>query len=126
MISPSIANEALTPPIVGSVRKLIKSCPASWCLFNAAEVFAICISEIIPSCILAPPEHEKIIIGIFSSVAFSTAAVIFSPTTLPMEDIINLASHTAIAVLTLPIVASPVTTASLSLLFCLSSSSLVS
>ena len=50
----------------------------------AAVVFAICINEISPSCILAPPEVVKETKGIFSSDAVSAARVTFSPTTLPM------------------------------------------
>ena len=37
--------------------------------FSAAAVFAICIRETIPSCILAPPEHANKITGRFSFVA---------------------------------------------------------
>ena len=55
--------------------------------------FAICIREIIPSCILAPPEQQNRITGSFSSVACSNACVIRSPTTYPMLLIRNLASH---------------------------------
>lgn len=59
-----------------------------------SEVFAICISEMIPSCILAPPEQQNNITGSLSSVARSNALVIFSPTTWPMLPIINLESIT--------------------------------
>ena len=44
---------------------LIDKSPASSNFFIAAAVFAICIKEIIPSCILAPPETQKVIIGSF-------------------------------------------------------------
>ena len=81
MISPSIAKLAVTPPVVGSVRIDTYNNPASECFFNAAEVFAICIREMIPSCILAPPEQQNMNTGSFSSVARSTALAIFSPTT---------------------------------------------
>ena len=94
MISPNIAKLAVTPPVVGSVRTLINSCPASWWRFKAAEVFAICIRETMPSCILAPPEQANRITGSFSFVARSTASVIFSPTTCPILLIIKRASHT--------------------------------
>ena len=47
--------------------------PALSNLVRAAVVFAICIKDIIPSCILAPPETVKIIKGSFNSIAFSTA-----------------------------------------------------
>lgn len=45
---PSIAQLAVTPPIVGSVSTLTYKSPASLCLFSAADVFAICIRETIP------------------------------------------------------------------------------
>ncbi len=44
----------------------------------------ICIRDIIPSCILAPPEQEMMIRGNFSSTALSAALATFSPTTEPM------------------------------------------
>ena len=112
MISPSMAKLAVTPPVVGSVSTLTYKQPASWCLFSAAEVFAICISEWIPSCILAPPEQANMIIGSLSLVAFSTARVIFSPTTFPMLAIINRPSQTARTTSFPAIRAFPVTTAS--------------
>jgi len=56
---------------------------------SAAEIFAICISERIPSCILAPPEVETISSGSFFSSARSAARVIFSPTTDPIEPPMN-------------------------------------
>ncbi len=49
---------------IGQYRNIKK--PASLCRFSAAEVFAICIREWIPSCILAPPEQANIITGSFS------------------------------------------------------------
>ena len=94
IISPNIAKLAVTPPVVGSVNTEIYKSPASECFFKAAAVFAICIRDTIPSCILAPPEQQKRITGSFSSVARSTAPAIFSPTAWPMLPIINLASHT--------------------------------
>ena len=47
-------------------------------------ILAICISDSVPSIILAPPEHETITIGIRRSSARSIPRVIFSPTTTPM------------------------------------------
>ena len=117
IISPSIAKLAVTPPVVGSVNTEIYRSPASLCLFNAADVFAICISDTIPSCILAPPEQAKIITGSCSRVARSTALVIFSPTTLPILAIINRLSQTARTTLCSPILAKPLTTASSSPVF---------
>ena len=55
--SPSMAKLAVTPPVVGSVRTEMYRSPASLWRFRAADVFAICIREVIPSCILAPPEQ---------------------------------------------------------------------
>ena len=56
MMSPRNANDALTPPSVGSVRMVKYRFPASECRLTAAETLAICISERMPSCIRAPPE----------------------------------------------------------------------
>ena len=122
MISPSMAKLAVTPPVVGSVSTLTYKQPASWCLFSAAEVFVICIREWIPSCILAPPEQANIIIGSLSLVAFSTARVIFSPTTFPMLAIIKRPSQTARTTSFPAILAFPVTTASSSPVFSCSAS----
>ena len=47
----------------------------------AAEVFAICINDTIPSCILAPPEQQNRMTGRPWRVASSNERVIFSPTT---------------------------------------------
>ena len=112
IISPSMAKLAVTPPVVGSVSTVMYNNPASLCLFNAAEVFAICIREVIPSCILAPPEQVKIITGSFSFVARSTPLAIFSPTTSPMLAIRKRPSITIRATSFSPIRAFPVTTAS--------------
>lgn len=46
-------------------------------LFQCCRSFDICIREVIPSCILAPPEQAKRITGSCSRVARSTALVIF-------------------------------------------------
>ena len=113
-MSPSIAQLAVTPPVVGSVSTLTYKSPASLCLFSAADVFAICIRETIPSCIRAPPEHANKITGSESFVALSTARVIFSPTASPILAIINLPSQTPITV-SIPLIRPlPVTTASVS------------
>ena len=112
IISPSMAKLAVTPPVVGSVSTLINNWPASWCFFKAAEVFAICIRDTIPSCIRAPPEQAKRITGSFSDVARSTIWVTFSPTICPILLIRNLASQTPKAVSWPPIFPFPVTIAS--------------
>ena len=64
----------------------------------AAEVFAICISDTIPSCILAPPEQQNRMTGSPCFVASSNERVIFSPTTYPMEAMRNLVSMAPITV----------------------------
>ena len=87
--SPSIAYDAVTPPVVGSQSTEMNGRPASASRASAAEIFAICISERIPSCIRAPPEVETMISGSFFSIARSMAIVIFSPTTEPIEPPMN-------------------------------------
>ena len=87
IISPKLAKLAVTPPVVGSVSTVIFNRPASSNFATAAEVFAICINDTMPSCILAPPDTQKIINGNFSFIASSIASVIFSPTTLPILPI---------------------------------------
>ena len=70
----------------------------SFCAFNfckAAEVFAICIKEIIDSCMRAPPDVEKHTKGLFVLIASSTPLTNFSPTTPPIEPPINLNSKAA-------------------------------
>lgn len=111
-MSPRLAKLALTPPVVGLVRYDINNPPASLNFSIAAVVFAICISEKRPSCILAPPLAANIISGSFLFIAYSVSLVIFSPTAIPMLPIRNLLSITATAVLTPPIRHVPVTTAS--------------
>ena len=63
MTSPSIANDAATPPVVGCSSTEMYGSPASRSRASAAVVFAICISEKMPSCMRAPPEAEKMIAG---------------------------------------------------------------
>ena len=126
IISPNMAKLAVTPPVVGSVRTLINSCPASECLFKAAEVFAICIRETMPSCILAPPEQANRITGSFSLVARSTASVIFSPTTWPILLMIKRASQTPTTAGFPSIFAFPITMASFRFVFSLAASTFFS
>ena len=95
MKSPSMAKEAVTPPVVGSVSSEMNSAPASSSRARAAEVLAICISESVDSCMRAPPEEETISSGSFSSTAASMVRVIFSPTTEPIEPPMNSGSMTA-------------------------------
>ena len=79
--SPSHANDALTPPIVGSVRIEIYGSLASSRSFRAAEVFDICIKENVLSCILAPPDALTMIKAWRFSIARFIALTIFSPST---------------------------------------------
>ena len=89
IISPSMAKLAETPPIVGSVRIEIYGSLSFASLLRAADVLAICIRDRIPSCMRAPPEHERIIRGVLFIIALSIDLVIFSPTTTPMLPPIN-------------------------------------
>ena len=63
IISPNIAKEADTPPVVGSVKTEIKGRLVFEREFTAMTVLGICMSDKIPSCILAPPDELKIISG---------------------------------------------------------------
>ena len=83
MMSPSIANEAVTPPVVGSVStEMYGRCASAW-RWIAHDVFAICISDTSPSCMRAPPEAVNMTTGRCRRVARSNRRVTFSPTTLP-------------------------------------------
>ena len=62
-MSPNIAKEAETPPVVGSVKTEINGRLVFERALTAITVLGICISERIPSCILAPPDELKIIRG---------------------------------------------------------------
>ena len=98
--------------MVGSVSTDTYKRPFSFNLDKAALTLAICINEYIPSCILAPPEAVNIINGSFSSIAFSIALVIFSPTTepmLPIKNLLSIMQSTVFSPFTSPM---PVTTAS--------------
>ena len=88
-MSPSIANDAVTPPKVGSVLRQTHNRPASCSWASAWLVFAICIRETQPSCILAPPEAEMIRRGRCRSRAISAARVTISPTAAPMLPPMN-------------------------------------
>ena len=56
--SPNIAKDAVTPPVVGSVKIDIYGSPAAANWVNFAEVFAICINEKPASIMRAPPDFE--------------------------------------------------------------------
>src|SRR5208282_2792947 len=87
--SPNMANDAVTPPVVGSVRTEIYGTRALSKRASAAEIFASCIRLITPSIMRAPPDAETIMIGVRVSIAFSMARVMASPTTAPMLPPIN-------------------------------------
>ena len=89
-----MANDAVTPPVVGSVSTEMYGTFALSSRARAAEILASCIRLTTPSIILAPPEAETIINGVFESTAPSTARVIISPTTAPMLPPINAYSIT--------------------------------
>ena len=85
LMSPSIANDADTPPVVGCVITEMYGNPAARRRASAAEVLAICISENSASCMRAPPVAEKHTSALLSASARSAARVNFSPTTEPIE-----------------------------------------
>ena len=93
--SPMKANDADTPPIVGSVRTEMKGRPASERRVTAAVVFAICMSDRRPSCMRAPPEAAKHTKGQLRRIASSTPREKRSPTTEPMEPPMYLNSKAA-------------------------------
>ena len=82
--SPSMANDAVTPPVVGSVSNEMYGTFALSRRASAAEIFANCIRLTTPSIMRAPPDADTIISGVFVSIARSTERVIISPTTVPM------------------------------------------
>ena len=63
---------------------------------NTAEVFAICINELTPSCIRAPPEAATQMNGQLLSTAALTPRTKRSPTTEPIEPPIKRNSKAAI------------------------------
>ena len=64
LTSPTAANEANTPPVVGSDRTEMYGTPAARRRSSAAIVLASCISASVPSCIRAPPEALTMMSGI--------------------------------------------------------------
>ena len=97
MARPSAANEAKTPPVVGSLISEMSGIPASRRRSVAATVLTSCISDKVPSCIRAPPEADTMISGIRRARAASAERATFSPTTLPIEPPMNEKSMTQIA-----------------------------
>ena len=115
--SPSMAKLAVTPPDVGAVSTHTYRPPASEKRLWAADTFAICMSDVVPSCMRAPPDTVKPTTGSPASPAFSKHRAIFSPTTDPMEPIMKSPLMTNKAHGRPSIVAWPQTTASFSPLF---------
>ena len=85
LMSPSIAKDADTPPVVGWVITEMYGRPAARRRPSAADVLAICISENRLSCMRAPPLAAKHTKGHSSSSARSAASAKRSPTTDPIE-----------------------------------------
>ena len=84
-----MAKEAVTPPVVGSVKTEMYGTRAASRRASAAEIFANCIRLITPSIMRAPPDAETMISGVRVSIAFSIARVMASPTTAPMLPPMN-------------------------------------
>jgi hypothetical protein len=84
-----MAYEAVTPPVVGSVRTEIYGILASSMRARAAEILANCMRLTAPSIMRAPPEAETTMSGVRFAVARSIARVMASPTTAPMLPPIN-------------------------------------
>ncbi len=112
LMSPTAANEAKTPPVVGSDRTLRNGTPALRRRSIAASVLASCISANVPSCIRAPPDALTTTSGTRDSRAYSAARVTFSPTTAPIDPPMNPKSMTHSATGVPPRVAVPQTAAS--------------
>ena len=110
--SPSAANEAITPPVLGWESTEMNGMPASFSASTAQVVFAICIRASTFSCMRAPPDEATDISGIESSSARSTARANFSPTTEPIEPPTNSNSIVASAQRCPSISARPTTIAS--------------
>ena len=84
LTSPTMASEAATPPVVGSVSTDTYGRPAARNRPSAMLTLAICIRDSTPSCIRAPPDAEKKMTGSRSVAACSTMRASFSPTAVPM------------------------------------------
>ncbi|OPZ08051.1 MAG: hypothetical protein BWZ10_02724 [candidate division BRC1 bacterium ADurb.BinA364] len=110
--SPSEANDAIVPPVVGFVKTVMNGMRALPSRAAAALVLAICISERMPSCMRAPPPQAMTITGFFSASPRSMARVTFSPTTEPMLPPAKVMSITAALTLKPWISPTPVTHAS--------------
>ena len=110
--SARVAKLATTPPVHGSTRTATKGTPDSFSRSTAQLVLAICMSERMPSCMRAPPDVQTATSGRSSSAASSALRQSFSPTTLPMLPPMKPKSITASTQSLPPILAVPVTMAS--------------
>jgi hypothetical protein len=111
-MSASEAKLATTPPVHGSAMTVTNGARASFSRSTAHVVLAICMREMAPSCMRAPPELATQTNGRCSPAAASHARQSFSPTTLPMLPPMKLKSIAARMQGTEAIVAVPVTIAS--------------
>ena len=110
--SPTTANEAKTPPVVGSVMTEMNGTRAALTRSTTPIVLTSCISEYVPSCIRAPPEEEMMRSGIRRAIAASPARATFSPTTEPIEPPMKPKSMTHIDTGRPPMLPTPHTAAS--------------
>src|SRR5690242_1039449 len=90
------ANDADTPPMVGSVRIDTKGRRALVSSWSTAVVFAIWNSELTPSCMRAPPDADTQTNGSRFSNATRTPRTKRSPTTEPIEPPMKSNSNTAV------------------------------
>ena len=112
LTSPTAANDANTPPVVGSERTEMNGTPPARRRSMAASVLASCIRASVPSCIRAPPDALTTMSGIRFASACSAARVTFSPTTAPIEPPMKPKSMTHIATAWPPMAPVPQTAAS--------------
>ncbi len=112
LTSPTDANEANTPPVVGSDRTDRNGTPPARSRSSAASVLASCIRARVPSCIRAPPDALTTMSGTRRSRAASAARVTFSPTTAPIDPPMNPKSITQMATRWPPMAPVPQTAAS--------------
>src|SRR6185312_5099108 len=112
VMSPSIANEAETPPVVGSVSTTIYGRRAAFTVSTAMVVRGSCISDRTPSCMRAPPDAGTTTRAASCSTASRAAARSPSPTATPIEPPMKLKSKAATTAATPPIVPCATTSAS--------------
>ncbi len=110
--SPSMAKDAVTPPVVGSVSTTTNGRPFSLMRSTAATVRGICISDRMPSCMRAPPEDGNTTRAAFWASASLAARTRASPTPVPIEPPMKPKSNTAATAGTPPTVPCATTMAS--------------